>query len=237
MDCRAMESHGTDSDETAWQQRLRTFLRSLPKPCALFAAIDDPDVARALTFIRRKALSGLRPDALRAVAARQPLSRNALLYRLHPLPPALRPRCRDVKEAVAGVDPRGRRDPWMDATGAPPRPRPRARTRQATPQTITSKTDRIPRLNPRRKSGMILAHRKEERLMHIGVTEILLIVCFVLIVFGAKRIPELARAIGRASVEYKKAKNALAEEGKELLDSAEKAAEKESAKETQEKAG
>ena len=73
--------------------------------------------------------------------------------------------------------------------------------------------------------------------MHIGVTEILLIVCFVLIVFGAKRIPELARAIGRASVEYKKAKNALAEEGKDLLDSAEKAAEKEPVKETQEKAG
>ena len=73
--------------------------------------------------------------------------------------------------------------------------------------------------------------------MHIGITEILLIVCFVLIVFGAKRIPELARAIGRASVEYKKAKNALAGEGKDLLDTAEKAAEKEPAKETQEKAG
>lgn len=72
--------------------------------------------------------------------------------------------------------------------------------------------------------------------MHIGITEILLIVCFVLIVFGAKRIPELARAIGRASVEYKKAKNALAEEGKDLLDTAEKAAEQEPVKEAQEKA-
>ena len=71
--------------------------------------------------------------------------------------------------------------------------------------------------------------------MHLGITEILLIVCFILIVFGAKRIPELARAIGRASVEYKKAKNALAEEGKELLDSAEKAAEKDASEEAREK--
>ena len=61
--------------------------------------------------------------------------------------------------------------------------------------------------------------------MSIGFTEILLIVCFVLLVFGAKRIPELAKAIGRASVEYKKAKNSLAEEGKDLMNKAEKAAE------------
>lgn len=65
--------------------------------------------------------------------------------------------------------------------------------------------------------------------MSLGLPEILLIVLFVLIVFGAKRIPELARAIGRASVEYKKAKNALAEEGRDLAEKAEKAAEKEDA--------
>ena len=44
--------------------------------------------------------------------------------------------------------------------------------------------------------------------MSIGFTEILLIVIFVLLVFGAKRIPELARALGRASYEFKKAKTA-----------------------------
>lgn len=60
--------------------------------------------------------------------------------------------------------------------------------------------------------------------MHIGFTEVLLIVVFVLLVFGAKRIPELAKAIGRATYEFKKAKNALHEEGKELLADAEKAA-------------
>jgi sec-independent protein translocase protein TatA len=72
--------------------------------------------------------------------------------------------------------------------------------------------------------------------MSLGITEILLIVLFVLIVFGAKRIPELARAIGRASVEYKKAKNALAEEGRDLMDTAEKAAASAEAKKPAEEA-
>ena len=62
--------------------------------------------------------------------------------------------------------------------------------------------------------------------MSIGFTEVLLIVVFVLLVFGAKRIPELAKAIGRATYEFKKAKNALHEEGKELLADAENAAAK-----------
>ena len=67
--------------------------------------------------------------------------------------------------------------------------------------------------------------------MSIGFTEIILIVLFVLIVFGAKRIPELARALGRASYEFKKAKNALEIEGRELTEAAEKAAENEDKKE------
>ena len=37
--------------------------------------------------------------------------------------------------------------------------------------------------------------------MSMGFSEIMLIVIFVLIVFGAKRIPELAKALGRAQVE------------------------------------
>ena len=69
--------------------------------------------------------------------------------------------------------------------------------------------------------------------MSIGFTEILLIVIFVLLVFGAKRIPELARALGRASYVFKKAKTALSEEGRELMDAAEKAGENEAKKEEQ----
>lgn len=67
--------------------------------------------------------------------------------------------------------------------------------------------------------------------MSLGFTEIILIVLFVLLVFGAKRIPELARALGRASYEFKKAKNTLENESRELADAAEKAAENEDKKE------
>ncbi len=71
--------------------------------------------------------------------------------------------------------------------------------------------------------------------MSLGFTEIILIVLFVLIVFGAKRIPELARALGRASYEFKKAKNTLENESRELADAAEKAAENDDKKEEENK--
>jgi sec-independent protein translocase protein TatA len=69
--------------------------------------------------------------------------------------------------------------------------------------------------------------------MSLEFPEIILFVLFVLLVFGAKRIPELARALGRASYEFKKAKTDLANESKELVDSAEKAAENEDKKDEQ----
>ena len=74
--------------------------------------------------------------------------------------------------------------------------------------------------------------------MHIGLPEIVLIVFVALLLFGAKRIPELARAFGRASSEYKKAKEAIANEGRELVAEAEKsaAAEAKSAAEPEAKA-
>ncbi len=40
--------------------------------------------------------------------------------------------------------------------------------------------------------------------MSIGFTEILLILFVVLILFGAKRLPELARSVGKAVSEFKK---------------------------------
>lgn len=66
--------------------------------------------------------------------------------------------------------------------------------------------------------------------MSLGFTEIILIALFILIVFGAKRIPELARAMGRASCEFKKAKNALSTEAQELVETAGKSAEREEEK-------
>jgi twin arginine-targeting protein translocase, TatA/E family len=62
--------------------------------------------------------------------------------------------------------------------------------------------------------------------MHVGWSEIVLIVFVALMLFGAKRIPEIARAIGRASYEFKKAKAEIQKEGEDLLRETEKTAEK-----------
>lgn len=63
--------------------------------------------------------------------------------------------------------------------------------------------------------------------MSLGLTEIALILVVVLVLFGGKRIPELAKALGKAQYEYKKAKEMLQNEAKDLKDSVEKAAEEE----------
>lgn len=66
--------------------------------------------------------------------------------------------------------------------------------------------------------------------MSLGLTEIALILIVVLILFGGKRIPELAKALGKAQYEYKKAKELLQNEAKELKETVEKAAEEEDKK-------
>ena len=60
--------------------------------------------------------------------------------------------------------------------------------------------------------------------MSLGLTEITLILVVILILFGGKRIPELAKALGKAQYEYKKAKETLQNEAQDLKDSVEKAA-------------
>lgn len=66
--------------------------------------------------------------------------------------------------------------------------------------------------------------------MSLGLTEIALILVVVLVLFGGKRIPELAKALGKAQYEYKKAKEMLQNEAKDLKDSVEKAAKEEEKK-------
>lgn len=48
--------------------------------------------------------------------------------------------------------------------------------------------------------------------MSLGISELILITVVILILFGGKRIPELARALGKASYEFKKAKESLQNE-------------------------
>ena len=71
--------------------------------------------------------------------------------------------------------------------------------------------------------------------MSIGFTEVLLILVVVLLLFGGKRIPELTKAFGRASFEYKKAKEILKKEAQEFSDAVDGCVEKEEAKNNAEK--
>ena len=66
-------------------------------------------------------------------------------------------------------------------------------------------------------------------LANIGYQEILVVFVVVLLIFGARRIPEIARAFGRASFEFKKAKEGIARESEELARAAEERAAAESA--------
>lgn len=52
--------------------------------------------------------------------------------------------------------------------------------------------------------------------MSLGIQEITLILVVILLLFGAKRIPELAKALGRASYEFKKAKETIKKEADEI---------------------
>ncbi len=50
--------------------------------------------------------------------------------------------------------------------------------------------------------------------MSIGWPEVLLIMAVVLLLFGASKLPELARSLGKAANEFKKAKNEDSDEKK-----------------------
>lgn len=61
--------------------------------------------------------------------------------------------------------------------------------------------------------------------MSLGFTEILLIVIAIVLLFGAKRIPELVKSIARASYEYKKAKELIKKESEEIINAGEETTE------------
>ena len=80
--------------------------------------------------------------------------------------------------------------------------------------------------------------------MHLGPMEIALIIVVLVLLFGAKKIPELARSLGRASQEYKKAKedflkevNQPAEDVKDAVDSDKSAAAVAAAKDDKDSSG
>ena len=59
--------------------------------------------------------------------------------------------------------------------------------------------------------------------MSLGLPEIILIAIVILLLFGGKRIPELAKALGRANYEYKKAKDLIKKETEEIKNEIEQA--------------
>lgn len=59
--------------------------------------------------------------------------------------------------------------------------------------------------------------------MSLGITEIALILVVVLFLFGGKRIPEQAKALGKAQYEYKKTRTLLKDEAEDFKEMVEKA--------------
>ena len=66
--------------------------------------------------------------------------------------------------------------------------------------------------------------------MSLGITEIILILVVVLVLFGGKKIPELARGLGKAEAEDKKAKEAIETDVSTFKTEVEKASKKQKIK-------
>ena len=60
--------------------------------------------------------------------------------------------------------------------------------------------------------------------MSLGLPEIVLILVVILVLFGGKKLPELARGLGKAQAEYNKAKEAIEEETEKLKKEVKKSA-------------
>ena len=57
--------------------------------------------------------------------------------------------------------------------------------------------------------------------MSLGPWEIALIILFIIIIFGGKKLPELARGLGLGLKEFKKAKQEISDEVKNVADEVE----------------
>ena len=75
--------------------------------------------------------------------------------------------------------------------------------------------------------------KTEDFTMGLGWQELLIIFLIVLLVFGARRIPDIARSLGKATKEFKKAKDNIVKESEEMMDASEKLAEKDSKKDSE----
>lgn len=53
--------------------------------------------------------------------------------------------------------------------------------------------------------------------MGVNWTELIVIFCVILLFFGARRIPEVARALGKASREFKNARDSVVDEVRESV--------------------
>ncbi len=54
--------------------------------------------------------------------------------------------------------------------------------------------------------------------MSFGATEIIIVLVIVLVLFGGKKLPELARGLGKGIKEFKKASNEVTEEINKIND-------------------
>jgi len=66
---------------------------------------------------------------------------------------------------------------------------------------------------------------KEKIMGGIGWTELLIVFCIVLLLFGAKKIPELARSLGKAKREFHKAKDETDDDSEDVSSEKKKSAE------------
>jgi sec-independent protein translocase protein TatA len=65
---------------------------------------------------------------------------------------------------------------------------------------------------------MCEATKRRQKMFRIGTPELLLILLIILLLFGAKKLPEIAKALGKAIREFRKTARQIKEEVEEKED-------------------